>query len=70
MKPETYFEKNGCIYGVSSKYNFGRWTGYAKKFDNLEEAYLWLFTEEYDFRERELCSLTEAKRWGWKERSQ
>ena len=67
MNAEKYFEKNGCIYGISTKFNFGRWTGYAKKFDSLEEARKWLNTEEYDFRERELCSKTEAKKWGWKD---
>lgn len=60
MNYKNYFNKNGYIYGVSTKYNFGRWTGYAKKFTNLEEAEKWLETEEYDFRERELCSKTRA----------
>ena len=48
MKPETYFKKYGCIYGISYKYAFGRW----------------LNTEEYDFRTKELCSKTEALRYG------
>lgn len=61
---EKYFEKNGKIYGISTKFDFGRWTGYAKEFNSLEKAYEWLNTEEYDFRERELCSKTEAKKWG------
>ena len=56
----TYFEKNGFVYGVSSKFNFGRWSHYIKKFTNIEEAEEWLYTEEYDFRERELCSKTRA----------
>ena len=38
MKAEKYFEKNGFIYGVSEKFAFGRWNGYAKKFDNMEDA--------------------------------
>lgn len=38
MKAETYFKKTGSIYGVSEKFEFGEWKGYAKKFDSLEEA--------------------------------
>lgn len=63
MKVETYFKKNCCIYGVSEKFNFGRWVGYARKFDSLEEAEKWLNTEEGDFRERSLVSKTYAKRY-------
>lgn len=63
MNYKNYFEKNGYIYGVSTKYEFGRWTGYAKKFTNLDEAEKWLETEEYDFRERELCSKTKASQF-------
>ena len=48
MKAATYFKKNGFIYGVSEKYEFGKWKGYARKFDSLEEAEEWLNTEEYD----------------------
>lgn len=65
MKPEKYFKKNKCVYGISTKYAFGRWTGYAKKFTDFEKALEWLNTEEYDFRERELCSKTEALKWGY-----
>ena len=60
MNYENYFKKNGCIYGVSKKFEFGRWTGYAKKFTSLEEAEKWLDEEECDFRSRELCSKTKA----------
>lgn len=63
MKATNYFKKNGFIYGVSEKYEFGEWKGYAKKFDNLEEAEKWLHTEEYDFRTRSLVSKTYAKRY-------
>ena len=63
MKPENYFKKNGYIYGVSSKYYFGRWTGYVKRFENMETAKKWLNTEEYDFLERELCSRSKALNW-------
>lgn len=61
MKIETYFKKNGYIYGVSSKFNFGQWNHYVKKFYNLDKAYEWLHTEEYDFRECELMSKTAVK---------
>ena len=57
---EKYFEKNGFIYGVSSKYNFGHWDHRVCKFTDLEKAKKWLRTEEYDFRERELCSKAKA----------
>ena len=63
MNYKNYFEKNGFIYGISTKFEFGRWTGYAKKFANLDEAEKWLETEEYDFRERELCSKTKASQF-------
>lgn len=59
-----YFEKNGKIYGTSTKFEFGKWHGYAVEFNSWEEAENWLYTEEYDFRERELVSKTEAKKWG------
>lgn len=65
MTAEEYFEKTGKIYGVSEKYSFGKWTGYIYEFDSLIEAEKWLFTEQYDFRERELVSLTEAKKRGY-----
>ena len=67
MKAEKYFEKNGVIYGVSEKFNFGRWVGYSRKFDSLEDANKWLETDEYDFRERSLVSKTYAKRYGLRE---
>lgn len=60
MDVRKYFEKNGKIYGVSSKFNFGRWTHKGYVFDSLEKAEKWLNTEEYDFRERELMSKTAA----------
>ena len=63
MDYKKYFEKNGCIYGVSKKYGFGKWTGYYRKFTNLDEAEKWLDTEEYDFRTRELCSKTRAREY-------
>lgn len=59
MKHESYFKKNGFIYGVSSKYQFG-WSHCVIKFDNLNDAEQWLCAEEYDFRERELMSKTAA----------
>lgn len=57
---EKYFDKNGFIYGVSSKYDFGKWNHRVRKFTNLEEANEWLNTEERDFRERELMSKSRA----------
>lgn len=50
-------------YGVSSKFDFGRWSHVVYgPFATEEEAQKWLHTEEYDFRERELMSKTEAIR--------
>ena len=63
MIASKYFEKNGCIYGISEKYNFGRWEGYSVKFTNWEDAQEWLNREEYDFRERSLVSKTAAAKY-------
>lgn len=59
MKTKTYIEKEGCIYGISSKFNNG-WEHKLYVFTDEEEAEKWLHTEEYDFRERELCTKTRA----------
>ena len=67
MDYEKYFAKNGCIYGVSEKFGFGKWTGYSKKFTNLAEAEEWLYTQEYDFRTRRLCSKTRANKYAIQE---
>lgn len=48
------------IYGVSSKFNFGKWDHVVYHFDDMETAEKWLHTEEYDFREREIMSKTAA----------
>lgn len=48
-------------YGISSKYEFGRWNHRVYgPFETEEEAQKWLHREEYDFRERELMSKTAA----------
>lgn len=48
-------------YGVSSKFDFGRWSHVVYgPFQTEEEAQNWLHTEEYDFRKRELMSKTAA----------
>lgn len=62
MKTSTYLNKTGKIYGVSSKFWFDHWEHVGYEFDNLEEAERWLHTEEHDFRERELMSLTAAEK--------
>lgn len=58
---EKYFEKNGKIYGVSSRYEFG-WKHSGYVFDSLEKAEKWLHTETYNFAERELMSKTSAEK--------
>ena len=58
---KNYFEKNGFVYGVSSKFEFG-WKYWIYKFTDLEAAEKWLETEEFDFRERELISKSGAEK--------
>ena len=65
MTTDNYFSKYGFVYGISEKFAFGKWEGYVRKFTDLAEAKRWLLTEEYDFRTRELCSLSKAKRSGY-----
>lgn len=48
------------IYGVHSKFDFGRWDHVVYVFENQEDADKWLETEEFDFRERELMTKKEA----------
>ena len=50
------------VYGVSSKYDFGTWDHDVYVFDTKEEAEEWLYTEEYDFRDREIMTKTAAIR--------
>ena len=64
MNINNYLQKNGIVYGVSSRCFNGTWEHcdiYA--FDNYESAQEWLNTEEYDFKERELCSRTKAVKY-------
>lgn len=62
MKVEKYFEKYGKIYGVSSKYDFGKWDHVGYVFHDLDQAKNWIETCEYDFRERELMSKSAAEK--------
>ena len=48
------------IYGVSSKFSFGKWSHSVYAFEDKETAEKWLYTEECDFRERELMTKTSA----------
>lgn len=64
---KNYFEKNGFIFGDSTKFEFGKWSHKIVKFTDFSEAEKWLNTEEYDFRERELISKTKAKKYGYTE---
>lgn len=59
MKIETYIKKTGRIFGISSKHQFG-WQHKVHVFTDAAKAEEWLCAEEYDFRERELCSFTRA----------
>lgn len=62
MKSSTYFKKNGVIYGISRKFDEVQ---YVRKFTNYQDAQDWLYTEEYDFRIRELVSRTVANKYGY-----
>ena len=42
------------IIGISSKFDFGSWHHKVYTFENNEAAEKWIYTEEGDFREREL----------------
>ena len=53
-------EKANLIFGVSSKFDFGKWDHEVYIFGDQKEAEEWLNTEEYDFRERELMSESDA----------
>lgn len=55
MTLEEIFKRDGEIYGVSYKYEFG-WRGYVLCFNDLQQAIDWINTEQYDFRERQLGS--------------
>lgn len=48
------------IYGVSSKFEFGKWDHCVYRFKNADAAQEWLNSEEYDFREREVMTKDEA----------
>lgn len=49
------------LYGISSKYDFGKWNHKVYgPFKNKEDAETWLKTEEYDFREREIMCKSAA----------
>lgn len=62
MEYKKYFQKYGKIYGVRSKYDFGKWEHVGYIFSNLEDAEEWLHREEYNFYEKELMSKTAAKK--------
>lgn len=60
MTAQKYFEKNGFVYGISSKSDTIYQDCAVYYFTDFAKARAWLHTEEYDFRERELCSKTQA----------
>lgn len=53
-------KKADQIYGVSSRFFFGKWEHRVYVFDDPKKALEWLHEEEYEFRERELMSKTDA----------
>lgn len=65
--PVNYFEKNGFVYGVSYKYEYGRWSHIIYKFTDFEKFSIWLGTESYDFRTRMAISKSEARKLGYQE---
>lgn len=66
-KAKAYIKRAGAIYGDSCKYEYGRWHHWITKFTSWEDAEKWLYTEQSDFRTRELISKTEARKYGYKE---
>ena len=55
--------KRNHRYGISSKYQFGRWDYVVYgPFETEEQAQAWLDKEESDFRFRELCSMYAARK--------
>ncbi len=58
---------NRKIYGVSSKFEFGKWDHVVEVFEIKEEASEWLETEQHDFRDRELMTKTAAIKLAGKE---
>lgn len=49
------------LYGVSSKFEFGKWDHVVYgPFQDEEQAEAWLNREEGDFREREIMGKTKA----------
>lgn len=49
------------LYGVSSKFEFGKWSHVVYgPFQDEEQAEKWLNREEGDFREREIMGKTKA----------
>lgn len=65
VNARKYFEKNGKIYGDSYKYEFGVWSHIVTEFDSYDDAKKWLYSEEFDFRARELITKTEARKLGY-----
>lgn len=66
MLPETYWKKNGIIYGVRSRYiKPGVWLYEFNTFRNLKKALEWKSKKEYGYT-RELLSKDRAKALGMK----
>lgn len=63
---KKYFQRYGCLYGDSYKFEFGKWHHSITKFTSLEEAEKWFVTEQRDFRTREFITKSEAKSYGYK----
>lgn len=47
-------------YGISSKFEFGKWNYAVHAFCNKTDAEEWLNAEECDFRDRELMTKSKA----------
>ncbi len=61
MLPDTYFKKNGFIYGCRSRYNgHGDWTCEIVRFVNFKKAMEWKNKKEFGWK-RELISKNEVK---------
>lgn len=60
IKGEKKIMTKRKVYGVSSKFDFGKWEHEVYVFPTRVEAENWLNSEEYDFRDREIMTKTAA----------
>jgi hypothetical protein len=66
MLPDTYFKRNGYIFGDRSRYiKPGEWSHEFIRFTNFKKALEWKREKEFGYK-KELLSKSEAKLRGMK----